>query len=429
MVPMARALKVLMLVENASWPGDQRIKNEAAALRDCGFQVCIICPKTPTSTQHQESYVCVDNIHIYRYKLPTISNKYAAYILEYSLALIVTFWMSLKVLFRHGFDVIHAANPPDLFFTIGLVYRLLGKKFIFDQHDLAPELFKVKFKNRMELFYKLQLFFERCSYRTADMVIVTNLSQKQKAIERGRCPTGKVIVVRNGPDLERIKLVSPEPELKRRRRFLLAYVGEMAVQDGVDYTIYALDELVHKRGRQDVSLVLMGDGQHAPELHALIHNLQLSDYINFTGWVQSEELVRYLTVADVGLLPDPQNGLNEFSTMVKTMEYMAMGKPIVSFDLAETRYSAQEAALYALPNVVEDFADKIEVLLNDEELRLKMGAIGRKRVLNELSWDQTKKNLLLAYKILFPTSQEAMNMPHPQQDIEQEKVAHTITLN
>jgi glycosyltransferase involved in cell wall biosynthesis len=426
---MAKTLKILMLVENASWPGDQRIKNEAAALRDYGFQVCIICPKTPTGIQHQESYICADNIHVYRYNLPTISNKYAAYILEYSLALIKTFWISLKVLFRHGFDAIHAANPPDMFFTIGLFYRLIGKKFVFDQHDLAPELFKVKFKNRVNPLYKLQLFFERCSYRMADMVIVTNLSQKQKAIERGRCPTDKVIVVRNGPDLGRIKLVSPEPELKRGRRFLLAYVGEMAVQDGVDHILYVLNELVYKRGHQDVSLAIMGDGQHAPELHELAHQLQLDDYVNFTGWAKSEDLVRYLTVADVGLLPDPKNGLNEFSTMVKTMEYMAMEKPIVSFDLAETRYSAQEAALYAIPNVVKDFADKIEILLNDEELRLKMGAIGRKRVLEELSWHQTKKNLLFAYKILFPASQEAMVVPHPQQDGEQENVAHNITLN
>src|SRR6266566_9902654 len=265
---MAKTLKTLMLVENASWPGDQRVKNEAAALCDCGFQVCIICPKTPTGTQHQESYICIDNIHIYRYKLPTISNKYVAYILEYSLALIKTFWISLKVLFRHGFDVIHAANPPDLFFTIGLFYRLFGKKFVFDQHDLAPELFKVKFNNRLKLLQKFQLFVERCSYQTADLVLVTNLSQKKKAIDRGGCPADKVVVVRNGPDLERIKLVPVEPELKRGSRYLLAYVGEMAVQDGVDYALYALDRLVHKCGRQDVSLVLMGDGQYASELQA-----------------------------------------------------------------------------------------------------------------------------------------------------------------
>src|SRR5690348_8594292 len=199
---MAKTVKVLMLVENASWPGDQRVKNEAAALADWGFEVSIISPKMPTGTQHQESYVRVDALHVYRYKLPVFSNTYASYLLEYLLALIKTFCISLRVLFRPGFDVIHAANPPDLFFTIGLFYRLLGKKFIFDLHDLAPELFKVKFKNRMKPLYRLQLFFERCSYHTADLVIVTNLSQKQKAIERGGCPSDKVIVVRNGPDLE-----------------------------------------------------------------------------------------------------------------------------------------------------------------------------------------------------------------------------------
>ena len=218
---------------------------------------------------------------------------------------------------------------------------------------------------------------------------------------RGRCPANKVVVVRNGPDLECIKLVAPEPELKRGRRYLLAYVGEMAVQDGVDYVLYALHELVHKRGRQDTSLVLMGDGQQASALHALTQELQLDEYVNFTGWVKRQDLVRYLTVADIGLTPDPQNGLNERCTMIKTMEYMAMEKPLVSFDLTETRFTAQDAALYARPNLIEDFTDKIEILLDDEELRLKMGAIGRKRIVEELSWDDAKKNLLLAYEMLF----------------------------
>jgi len=320
----------------------------------------------------------------------------------------MTFWLSLKVFFRHGFDVIHAANPPDLFFIIGLFYRPFGKKFIFDQHDLAPELFKVKFNNRMKLLQKFQLFFERCSYQTADLVLVTNLSQKKKAIDRGGCSADKVIVVRNGPDLERIKLVLVEPELKRGRRYLLAYVGEMAVQDGVDYALYAIDRLVHKCGRQDVSLVLMGDGQHASELRVLAHQLQLDEYVHFTGWVKSDELVRYLATADIGLVPDPQNGLNEFSTMVKTMEYMAMKKPIVAFDLQETRFSAQESALYATPNIVEEFANNIEILLDDEELRAKLGAIGYQRVLGELSWNNTKKNLWLAYEIVCKMHQESL---------------------
>ena len=422
---MAKALKVLMLVENASWPGDQRVKNESAALREKGFQVSIICPKMSSGSQHQESYLCVDNIHVYRYSLPRTTNKYTAYIIEYVFAMLITFWLSLRVLFRHGFDVIHAANPPDLFFTIGLFYRLFGKKFIFDQHDLAPELFKVKFNNRMKLLQIFQLYFEHYSYRTADLVIVTNFSQKNKAIDRGGCSVDKVVVVRNGPDLERIKLVPPESELKRGRQYLLAYVGEMAVQDGVDYTLYALDRLVHKCGRQDVSLVLMGDGQHAPQLRVLAHELQLDEYVHFTGWVKSDDLVRYLATADIGLVPDPQNGLNEFSTLVKTMEYMAMEKPIVAFDLQETRFSAQESALYATPNIVEEFADKIEILLDDEELRARMGAIGYQRVIGELSWDNTKKNLWLAYEMLFKMHLEPLILTRSQKDTQE--LTHTIT--
>jgi glycosyltransferase involved in cell wall biosynthesis len=427
---LAKALKVLMLIENACWPGDQRVKNESAALREKGFQVSIICPKMSSGSQHQESYLCVDNIHVYRYSLPrttNTTNKHTAYIIEYVFALLVTFWLSLRVLFRHGFDVIHAANPPDLFFTIGLFYRLLGKKFIFDQHDLAPELFKVKFDNRMKLLQKFQLFFERCSYRTADLVIVTNFSQKEKAIERGGCSADKVVVVRNGPDLERIKLVPPEPELKRGRRYLLAYEGEMAVQDGVDYTLYALDRLIHKCGRQDVTLVLMGDGQNASKLRVLAHELQLDEYVHFTGWVKSDDLVRYLATADIGLVPDPQNGLNEFSTLVKTMEYMAMEQPIVAFDLQETHFSARESALYATPNIVEEFADKIEVLLDDEELRARMGAIGHQRVIEELSWDNTKKNLWLAYKMLFKMRQDPLELLYSQEGTQ--KHTHNVTPN
>jgi glycosyltransferase involved in cell wall biosynthesis len=399
---MATTRKILMLVENLPVPADRRVWSEATTLRDHGFQVSIICPKG--TIQSRESYICIDDIHVYRYQLPKTTNKSTAYLAEYGVAMLMTFWLTFKVLFRHGFDVIHAANPPDMFFMIGLFYRLFGKKFVFDQHDLAPEVFQVKFKDRMKLLYKLQLFLEWCSYRAAHTVIVTNTSYRKVAIEGGRCSPDRVFVVRNGPILDQVKLVIPEPELKRGRRYLLAYVGVMAVQDGVEYTLYAMHELVHKRGRQDVSLVLMGDGDHVPELRALTHELQLDEYVNFTGWIESKDIMRYLTVADVGLSPDPQNGLNEFCTMIKTLEYMAMGKPVVAFDLTETHFSEQDAALYATPNVVEDFASKIEVLLDDEELRLKLGAIGRKRIEEELSWDHTKQNLLLAYEMLFPSS-------------------------
>jgi len=401
---MIKVKKVLMLVENLSVPADPRVWREAKALRQYGFRVCIICPKG--ETRDKESYSCIENIPIYRYRLPTTISKSSNYIKEYGIAMLMTFWLSLHILFRHGFDVIHASNPPDTFFAIGLFYRLLGKKYIFDQHDLAPEMFHVKFHNRMKWVYKLLLFFERCSYRTAHIVITTNQSQKQVAIERGGSSADKVFVVRNGPDITRFTSITPEPELKRGKQYLLAYVGVMGIQDGVEYVLHALNELVHQRGRQDVLLVLMGDGDQFTALQALAHQLDLDEYVNFVGWVTGKEMLRYLTVADVGLSPDPSNELNDYSTMLKTMEYMAMGKPVVAFDLIETRISAQGAALYASSNSVEEFADNIETLLDNEELRLRMGAFGRKRIEEELSWNRTKRNLLLAYEMLFPTNSE-----------------------
>jgi glycosyltransferase involved in cell wall biosynthesis len=315
--------------------------------------------------------------------------------------MLMTFWLSLKVLFHHGFDVIHAANPPDVFFMIGLFYRLLGKKFVFDQHDLSAEVFQVKFNGRGRWLHKLLLFLEWCSYRTAHLVITPNLAVKRFAIERGHLDANRVFVVRNVPALDRIKPVTPEPELKRGRRYLLAFVGAMEVQDGVENILYALHNLVYKQGRRDVSVVMMGEGGHAPTLRALAHELGLDEFVHFTGWLEAKDIVRYLTVADVGLAPEPANGLNEYCTLVKTMEYMALAKPVVAFDLAETRLTAQDAALYAIPNLVEDFASKIATLLDDQQLRSKMGAIGQKRIEEELNWDHDKRNLLLAYKMLF----------------------------
>jgi len=219
--------------------------------------------------------------------------------------------------------------------------------------------------------------------------------------------------VRNGPDLTRFTPVAAEPALKRGKRYLLAYIGVMSIQDGVEYVIRALDELVHRRGHQDVSLVLMGEGDQFPILKSLTHALNLDEYVNFTGWVMMNDILRYLAVADIGLSPDPSNELNDHSTMIKTMEYMAMGKPVVAFDLPETRFSAQEAALYATPNCVDEFADNIELLLADEALRLKMGAYGRRRVEEELCWDHTQKNLLSVYELLFPGSIDRVKSWHP----------------
>ncbi len=395
--------RVLLLVENLSVPADPRVWREAQTLHQHGYQVSVICPRGENCDT--ESYVNINGIHIYRYTLSTKIEKATDYIKEYVTAMLNTLGLSLKVWQRHGFDIIHAANPPDTFFVIGLLYRILGKKYIFDQHDLAPEMFAIKFKGRMKWLYHLLQLFETLSYWTANLVITTNESQKRNAIERGHCKPEKVVVVRNGPDDDlHVTARAPELDLKMDYRYLLAYIGVMGVQDGVEYVLYALNELINKRNRQDIGLVLMGNGEQLPMLKNLTHDLHLNDYVRFTGWIEKHDLLRYLSISTIGLSPDPSNQLNDYSTMLKTMEYMAMGLPVVAFDLLETRYSAANAALYAMPNRVEDFADKIEILLEDAALRQAMGDYGRKRVEDELSWNQTKKHLLNAYQQIFANS-------------------------
>lgn len=395
---MNKPRRVLMLVENLPVPADPRVWHEALTLRDHHYQVSVICPKG--ASHHQEAYIRLENIDIYRYKLPNTQQRYFSYLIEYTIALFMTFYLSLKVLFQRGFDIIHACNPPDMFFIIGFFYRLCGKKYVFDHHDLVPELFQIIFHGKARALYKIMLLMEWCNHHTAHLVIFTNQSQ-QMITRRSGCPPQKSVIVRSAPRATLLKPVEPEVALKRGRRYLLAYVGVMGAQDGVEYTLYALDELVHKRGRQDIGLVLMGDGDHAPVLQKLVRTLQLDAYVHFTGWVAPDELSRYLSVADIGLSPDPQNGLNEYCTMIKTMDYMTMGKPVVAFDLIETRFTAQGAALYASANDVHLFADNIETLLNDAALRQSMGALGQARIKNELRWEHQEQLFLKAYETLF----------------------------
>ena len=408
---MSKQCKVLMVVGNNPVPEDSRVWQEARALRDAGCQVCAISPKG--ETKHRESYLLLEGIHVYRFHLPT-GDSILSYILENAVVALMTFWLSLVVLARHGFDVIHAANPPDTYFPLAVLYRLIGKRFIFDQHDIAPEMFDVIVGERTSGLPRRALramlsWLERCSYRMADVVIVANRSFARLAIQRGGCREDRVVVVRNGPDLTRYVSVAVEPELKRGRRYLLGYVGVMGIQDGVDVAIHALDILVYSRGRRDIGLVLLGDGADGPRLRQLVRDLQLDDYVEFTGLVSRDVVRRYLSTVDVGLCPDPQNGLNEYCTMIKTMEYMALAKPVVAFDLIETRFSAQQAALYATPNRYEDFATKIELLLGDAEQRERMGAFGQRRVREVLSWQHSVPELLRAYRLLFP---DAFSLEH-----------------
>jgi len=395
-----RRNRVLMLVENLPCPFDRRVWQEAGALRDAGYAVSIICP---TGKGCEKKYEVIDDIHIWRYELPREGAGAAGYLVEYGAALLFTFILAFKVLLKRGFDVVHACNPPDLFFLIGGFYKLFGKKFVFDHHDANPELYEAKF-GRRDLLWKLMVWLEKLTFRTADVSIATNDSYRRIAIERGGMRPEKVFVVRSGPSLERMKIGPPVEALKNGRRYLVGYVGVMGKQEGIDYLLRAAAHLVHVMKRSDVHFGLVGGGTSLVEMKALAQELRIGDYVSFTGRVSDGALLAMLNTADVCVNPDIANEMNDISTMNKVMEYMALGKPLVQFDLTEGRFSAQQASLYARPNDAVDLAVKIAELLDDPARRAAMGAFGRRRVERELEWRYEAPKLLAAYRSLWPLS-------------------------
>ncbi|HEX6733449.1 MAG TPA: glycosyltransferase family 4 protein, partial [Azonexus sp.] len=389
--------RVLILVENLPSPFDRRVWQEATTLRDAGYQVTIICP---TGRGYEQKFEVIEQIHIYRYHLPVEAEGALGYVLEYSAALLQTFRLSWRVYLERGFDVIHACNPPDLFFLIGIFFKAFGKKYLFDHHDINPELYEAKF-GRRDAFYHLLVQFEKWSFRTADVSIATNHSYRRIAIERGGMAPERVFVVRSGPSLERLRIGPPREELKRGRRYLVGYVGVMGKQEGIDHLLHAVRHIVHVYGRHDIHFGLVGGGTSLEAMQQLAASLGVADYVTFTGRVSDEEMLAMLNTADVCVNPDSANAMNDKSTMNKIMEYMALGKPIVQFDLTEGRFSAQEASLYAEPDDSADLAAKLVFLLDDEALRQRMGAAGRQRVLNELAWHHEVPKLLAAYRTLW----------------------------
>ena len=398
--PPARARRVLILVENLPSPFDRRVWQEACTLRDAGYVVSIICP---TGRGCESRFEALGGIHIYRYRLPLEASGALGYALEYAVALVSSFVLAWRILLTRGFDVVHACNPPDLLFLIGGFFKLLGKKFLFDHHDLGPELYEAKF-GRRDLLYRLMLKLEYWTFRAADVSIATNESYRQVAIERGRMPPERVFVVRSGPSLERLKIKPADERLRRGRRFLVGYVGVMGRQEGIDLLLRAAAAIVFELGRRDVHFGLVGGGTSLEEMKGLAARLGIADYVTFTGRVPDRELLAVLNTADVCVNPDIANELNDKSTMNKIMEYMALGKPIVQFDLTEGRRSAREASLYAKRNDVADFAAKIVELLDDPERRAAMGQAGRRRVENELEWRHEAPRLLDAYARLWPAA-------------------------
>jgi glycosyltransferase involved in cell wall biosynthesis len=401
---MKIAKRVLILVENLPSPFDRRVWQEASALRDAGYAVSIICP---TGKGFESRFEEIDGIAIYRYDLPMEAEGALGYAIEYSAALFHTFLLSWRVLLTRGFDVIHACNPPDLFFLIGGFFKLLGKKFVFDHHDINPELYEAKF-GRRDFFWKLMVWLERLTFQVADVSIATNESYRKIAIARGGMDPDRVFVVRSGPSLERLRVLPPDASLKKGRKHLVGYVGVMGRQEGIDLLLAAARSIVHDHGRTDVHFGLVGGGTSLDEMKALARELAIEDYVTFPGRVPDAELLAMLNTADVCVNPDIANEMNDKSTMNKIMEYMALGKPIVQFDLTEGRFSAQEASLYARRNDPADMAVKILELVDDPERRAAMGAYGRKRVENELEWRYEIPKLRSAYRALWPSPATAV---------------------
>ncbi|WP_181787557.1 glycosyltransferase family 4 protein [Streptomyces phytophilus] len=387
------ARRALILVENLSVPFDRRVWQECGTLREAGWAVDVICPRGEKRDREPETEI--DGIRIHRYPLRAATGGPAGYLREYGSAL----WHTLRLARRVGpVDVVHACNPPDLLFLPALWLKRRGARFVFDQHDLVPELYLSRFGRGEDLLYRAVRALERRTYRAADVVLATNESYRDVALGRGGMRPEDVFVVRSAPDVQRFRPVPPEPRLKRGKPHLLCYLGVMGPQDGVDYALRSLAKLRDRLGRSDWHAVFVGAGDTFDAMVELSRALGLAEQVQFTGRIPDAELVRYLSTADVCLSPDPRNPLNDVSTMNKVLEYMVMGRPIVSFDLREARVSAGDAAVYAPANDEAEFAALIAQLLDDPDRRARMGRTGQERIGGRLSWRNSQQALLAAYE-------------------------------
>ena len=410
---MRSPTKVLMWVEN-QFPQDTRVTNEARLLADAGYKVAVIALRK----QGQAARETWNGIEVYRVPILELFKKTVAgngsrlsllsvrlksflgYVVEYLYFTSACLVVSTCIFVRRGFDVMHAHNPPDTLFLVAVPFKLIGKQFVFDQHDLCPELYRSRYSATEGFYTRFLRVFEWCSLKLADITIATNESYKQIQIERANKNPADVFVVRNGPNQMRMTPAAPSARLKGMNKSILCYIGSLNPQDGVDYLLRSLRHLMHGLKRSDFYCVIMGTGDSLQDLRDLAGNLQLNGCVELTGFISDEDLQANLAAADICVDPDPSSPLNDVSTWIKVMEYMAAAKPIVTFDLKETRFSARHAAIYVKPNNETEFAEAIAQLMDQPELRKQMETYGRRRVEDELQWAKVGNNLLTAYETL-----------------------------
>lgn len=392
--------RILMLLENQTYPRDFRVRREATALTAAGYRVSVICPAGPGQPFRET----LNGVHLYRYGPPPEANGFLGYLWEYGYAMAATFVFSLLVFLREGFDVVHAHNPPDTFVFIAIFYKLFGKSFVFDHHDLSPEMYQARFPGGgSRLVHRTLVFLEKLTCRLADRVIATNESYKKMEMERDRVPASRITIVRNGIELQDPPSSEPDSTLCPAGKTIIGYIGVMGFQDGVDYLLRALGHLVRDLNRTDFFCVLVGGGDAFPYLKSLAVQLGISEKILFTGMVDHSEISRYLRIADICVAPEPCAPYNDRSTAVKLMEYMSLAKPIVAFDLTEHRFTAQGAAAYVKPNDELEFARTIVELMDDPARRSKMGLLGRQRMETALAWQYSIPRLLQVYRSVLPS--------------------------
>jgi glycosyltransferase involved in cell wall biosynthesis len=387
--------RVLIIVQNLPVPFDRRVWLECQALISAGYRVAVVCPKG----DGDPAYEVVDQVELHKYRPYAPGGSKLGFVTEYAYSFLATAWLTFRVRRSGRFGIMQACNPPDIFWPIALALRALDRtRFVFDHHDLSPELYESRFPDGPQLPYKVLRALERWTYRTADHVISTNESYRSIAAARTGKPGTDVTVVRTGPDPQRLRRGPARPELRRGRRHLAAYIGVMGPQDGVDIVVRAADVVVHQLHRDDIAFTLIGSGDCFDELVALRDELGLAGHVEFTGRAPDELVAQILSTADVGLSPDPKNPLNDVSTMNKTMEYMAFELPVVAFDLRETRISAGDAGVYAVPNDIDDYVAAIVKLIDDQPRRSQMGKLGRARVEQELAWSHQRRAYLEVYR-------------------------------